>query len=800
MFIIATYILVCNAECISCYKVLMAHRMLQTQQHVFHYRNFHINKSQPLGHGSYGAVYKAKCDQLPCAAKVLHPTILDPTDPGAGKIMERFQQECAFLESIRHPNIVQYLGITRDPESKLPVLLMELLDESLTKMLERSRQSLAYYVQVDICHDIALAVTYLHSNDIIHRDLSSNNVLMITGRRAKVTDFGMSKLAGAAPSMTPLTMCPGTLVYMPPEALREPPRYTKKLDCFSEGVIMIQVYTRLWPEPGPRTQIVQDSKSLTGIMEMPVPETHRRRNHIDLIDPNHALLPIAVDCLKFQDKDRPSSEELCQRLAGLKENREYRESVQYQYDEVQAKDNQITAQVQQLQERDRLLEQRGSEMNQQLQNKDRLLQQRATENSSLIQELQDKDKTILELQRHIQLLRMNQEELASQERQLRQLNQQLEEQQQDTSEIQGINHSLQRQLQQQLSQQNLKPPQLSSQPPPSSQAQVGGRQLQEESPKQLPVQSSHQEDHNPHSHRVRKMTVNWRDGGKAPLKMSRGVAVVDGNVAYFMNWSGEVCSYNLSSRKWSNLLKCPYQYSSLAVINGRVTTIGGRDDFSRKNAYTNRLLSLPGYKEVFPPMPTKRRSTTAVTSKEHLIVAGGATGILGADRIITVEVMDTKTLVWSILASLPHPHSFASGMICGDQLYMLGGLDDKGAIKSMLTCSLTELLQSSSSSSSSIWHRVADAPAYGSTCAAVNGELLAVGGCDKDLKPTSAVHQYNPTTNSWDLISNMPTARYRNLVAVLPTSEMLVVGGMIDQCYHVIDKAEVANVYLKLVV
>jgi serine/threonine protein kinase len=108
----------------------------------FQYRSFHINKRQTLGHGSYGAVYKAKCDQLPCAAKILHPTILDPNDPGAAKIMQRFQQEYAYLESIRHPNIVQYLGMTRDPESRLPVLLMELLDESLTKMLEHSQRSL----------------------------------------------------------------------------------------------------------------------------------------------------------------------------------------------------------------------------------------------------------------------------------------------------------------------------------------------------------------------------------------------------------------------------------------------------------------------------------------------------------------------------------------------------------------------------------------------------------------------------------------------------------------------------------
>ena len=642
--------------------------------------------------------------------------------------------------------------MTRDPESRLPVLLMELLDENLTKMLERSHQSLAYYVQVDICHDIALAVAYLHSNDIIHQDLSSNNVLMVAGRRAKVTDFGMSKLAGAAPSMTPATMCPGTLAYMPPEALRDPPTYTKKLDCFSEGVIMIQVCTRLWPEPGPRTQIIQDSRSPTGIMEMPVPETHRRKNHIDLIDPNHTLLPIAIDCLQFQERNRPSSEELCQRLAGLKESIEYREDMQNLHDDNQAKDDQILAQAQQLQE------------------KDRLLQQRVTETALLTKQLQD------QLQRH-------QEETALRERQLQQLNQHLEEQEQVTAEIQQTNHSLQRQveqLQQQLSQQSLKPPQ----PPPPSQAQVRGKQLQEREPlKQLSIR---QVDHKPHPLKKR---MNWRDGGtEAPSEMTRGAAVVDGNVAYFVNWDGNICSYDSSSKRWRELPKCLYQYCSLAIINGQLTTIGGVD---MKRTCTNKLLSLQTeWKEVFPPMPIKRCSSTAVTLKEHIVVAGGATGFFPADAVSTVEVMDTKILVWSTVASLPHAYNHASGTICGDQLYMLGGNNDKYMTKSVLTCSLTELLQSSSSSSS-IWHRVADAPAYGSTCAAVNGELLAVGGCDKGSKPTAAIHKYNPTINSWDLISNMPTARYQSLIAVLPTNEMMVVGGNTEFVH--LDKVEIAK-------
>ena len=690
--------------------------------------------------------------------------------------MDRFQQECAFLERIRHPNIVQYLGMTRDPESRLPVLLMELLDENLTKMLERSQQSLAYCIQVDICHNIALAVAYLHSNDIIHRDLSSNNVLMIAGRRAKVTDFGMSKLAGAAPSMTPLTMCPGTLAYMPPEALREPPRYTKKLDCFSEGVIMIQVCTRLWPEPGPRTQVIQDSRYPTGIVEVPVFEVDRRKSHIDLIDPNHPLLLIAKDCLHFQEKDRPSSEELCQRLADLKESREYRESTHRIYDEVQSNSDQVLLLTQQLQEKDRSIQQ-----------KDRMIREKDNE---LLIRVQEKDRALQQKETEIQEVissreRQLQEERVTRERQLQKLNQQLEEQEQVTAEIQQTLQRQVEQLQQQLSQhaQSLKPPQ----PPPPSQAQVS---LQErESRKQLPVQPSLLVDHKPHPHTVKKMTLNWRDGGKAPLEMSRGAAVVDEDIAYFMNWNGEVRCYNVSSKRWSKLPECPYRYSSLAVINGQVTTIGGCKDYTIKDTYTNKLLSLPDYKEVFPTMPTKRQGTTAATSKEHLIVAGGRIGLLSADKVNIVEVMDTRALVWSTVASLPQPYYFASVTISRDQLYILGGADDKGKTKSVLTCSLIELLQSSSSSS--IWHRVADAPAYWSTCAAVNGELLAVGGCDKGVKPSSAIHKYNLTTNSWDLISNMPTARWYSLVAVLPTNEMMIVGGDVPH-FFTTDQVEVA--------
>ena len=371
------------------------------------------------------------------------------------------------------------------------------------------------------------------------------------------------------------------------------------------------------------------------------------------------------------------------------------------------------------------------------------------------------------------LLQRNVQQRTSQETQLRPINQQLGEQEQATGEIQQTNHSLQRQVEQ------LQRQQVHGDPRPA----------EFQSPVRTEVKRAH--SHTPaHSHwsynklHPWKMTMYWRDGGRAPFHISRGASVIKGNVAYFMNWSGEICFYNSTSKQWGKIPKCLYQYSSLAVINGHLTAIGGCTNFCDAETYTNELLSLHNnttWAEIFPPMPTCRRDTSAVTSKKHLVVAGGMSGPFINSSITTVEVMDMKTLVWSTVASLPHPYTGASGAICGsDQLYFLGGSSDKGETKSVLACSLRELPQSSSSSSSSIWHRVADAPAYNSTCAAVNGELLAVGGCDgKDNQATTAIHKYNPIANSWDLISDMPTARYNcHIAAILPAGrEMLVVGG-----------------------
>ena len=282
-----------------------------------------------LGVGAYGKVCKAKYGPLPSAAKVLHDTLFQDNDPGTRNLISKFQQECQFLSTIKHPSIVQYLGTTNDPQSRRPVLLMELMDESLTKFLKRSHCPIPYHSQLGICHDVALALAYLHANAIVHRDLSSNNVLLIgEGNKAKVTDFGMSRLMDMNPQMTPLTQVPGTPAYMPPEALTTPPQYSNRLDCFSHGVLTLQIITGNFPDPGNATTTIEDKRFPTGRVNVFVPEADRRKKDIDLVEPTHPLLPIALHCLKDMDKERPLADELCEQLSVLKRESRYTQSVQ----------------------------------------------------------------------------------------------------------------------------------------------------------------------------------------------------------------------------------------------------------------------------------------------------------------------------------------------------------------------------------------------------------------------------------------------------------------------------------------
>ena len=196
---------------------------------------------------------------------------------------------------------------------------------------------------------------------------------------------------------------------MSPEALLDPPIYTEKLDCFQAGVLMVQIITRKFPDPGPAINRVRDTRSPTGWVNMPVLEITRRDNHLRLVTTTHPMFSLCVDCLKDTDTERPSAQQICHHLSALKETPQYRQSLEA--GEGGERDGDI-------QERDQLIQQLRQEN-----------EEREGEVQSLRDELQQKEEERQRLSRRLDLTNV-------------QMQQTLERQRQVEDQLQGEIHEL----------------------------------------------------------------------------------------------------------------------------------------------------------------------------------------------------------------------------------------------------------------------------------------------------------------------------------------------------------------------
>ena len=159
---------------------------------------------------------------------------------GAGTIAEKFLQECEIMSSLSHPNIAKFLGLCYPPHTWLPILVMERLEGSLDDLLEVV-PDITLMLKRSLLEDVARGLVYLHQCEIIHRDLTAKNVVLTSFLTAKITDLGNSRIVNFQPGQLARTLSqlPGTLVYMPPEALASTARYGPSLDVFSFGQLAL---------------------------------------------------------------------------------------------------------------------------------------------------------------------------------------------------------------------------------------------------------------------------------------------------------------------------------------------------------------------------------------------------------------------------------------------------------------------------------------------------------------------------------------------------------------------------------
>ena len=210
----------------------------------------------------------------------------------------------------------QFLGVYYptgeggDNRMRLPVMVMEMMADSLTSFVDK-HEKIPVHIKYSIVHDVSLGLCYLHNHDppIVHRDLSPNNVLLTVHYVAKISDLGVAKVIKADSRKT-MTKAPGTVDFMPLEALAHSPVYGPQMDVFSFAGIILHTFNQQWPRP---TEAIRfDPKTRKRVV---FSEVERRQQYLDkMIGEAEVLRPLVEECLDDDPAVRPTIATVCERI------------------------------------------------------------------------------------------------------------------------------------------------------------------------------------------------------------------------------------------------------------------------------------------------------------------------------------------------------------------------------------------------------------------------------------------------------------------------------------------------------
>ena len=337
-----------------------------------------IQIGRQIGKGANGRILEAKWEGIMVAVKEIHSIFINEVSDCEFKLFkEGFLRECEQSCRLRHPNIVRFLGIYYPAGARVPSLVMERLHCSLTSLLEEN-PVIPIGIKLSIIHHVSLGLRYLHTRNppIIHRDLSSNNVLLSKGMEGKIGDLGTARLVDPR-KQSRMTKAPGTIDFMPPEALEDVTniRYGKELDVFSFGCVILHTLSHKWPTPS--QAVITDPE--TGIVTGGLSEFERRGQYFERIVGNkrNVLIPLIKGCLSNLPKNRMSIDEVCNQLESQLIDRE----------RVSINESTMSTLQQEIQEKDAELQRKANE----IQKKDGEIQKKNAEIQRLTSALNDKE-------------------------------------------------------------------------------------------------------------------------------------------------------------------------------------------------------------------------------------------------------------------------------------------------------------------------------------------------------------------------------------------------------------------------
>ena len=209
-----------------------------------------------LGRGGMATVFKGRDLRLqrPVAVKVFRGGFAEAVDP------QRTTQEMRLLAAVNHPSVVAVLDASNGDGVFGAFLVMELVvGDDLGLLLHRARGPLTADFARRIVADVASALSTLHAQGVVHRDVKPANILVPTTASssptsvaAKLTDFGIAQLVDGARLTAPDSIL-GTAAYLSPEQVRgAPPRPTS--DVYSLGLVLLEALTGKRAFPGPAAE------------------------------------------------------------------------------------------------------------------------------------------------------------------------------------------------------------------------------------------------------------------------------------------------------------------------------------------------------------------------------------------------------------------------------------------------------------------------------------------------------------------------------------------------------------------
>ncbi|XP_028153835.1 LIM domain kinase 1 isoform X1 [Diabrotica virgifera virgifera] len=241
-----------------CLELSRAYSFLEPrpQQRVF--RASDLVKGELLGQGFFGQVYKVTTRDT---EEVMVLKELYRVDEEAQK---NFLKEVAVLRSLNHNNVLRFIGVLYK-EKRLHLVTEYISGGTLTELLHDSCQPLPWEQRVSFAKDIASGMAYLHSMNIIHRDLNSHNCLVRDDKTVIVADFGLARIISHATNSTRKvspknpTGCKrqerkkrytvvGNPYWMAPEMMKGN-KYDEKVDIFSFGIILCEIIGRIQADP-----------------------------------------------------------------------------------------------------------------------------------------------------------------------------------------------------------------------------------------------------------------------------------------------------------------------------------------------------------------------------------------------------------------------------------------------------------------------------------------------------------------------------------------------------------------------